>query len=217
MYQALSPILAITKPGLAELPSNSKFHKISNRNRKRTLTSACCLCHLEPIGVIPRTTHKRISVLPSSICQPNTNWSHFRRENLRWVNGPNRLGCRQTAGPYLWLMWKCPAHCVWFHTWTGCPGCYTKAGWASLREQASKQRCFMACSSVQGLHFPALMSFDDGLRCGSIKCNTLFPYSVTFSQGVLISATETLRPFSKKDDITDNKKISICQEGMACN
>lgn len=45
-------------------------------------------------------------------------------------------------------MWEGPAPCEWCHLWTGDPGCYRRAGWASCEEQGSKQPSFTAPASV---------------------------------------------------------------------
>lgn len=71
-------------------------------------------------------------------------------------------------------MRECPIHCGWFHPWSRGPGFYNEAGWASYREQVSKQNPSLTSASAPASRItpvwaPIPTSFNDEQGCGSVS------------------------------------------------
>jgi hypothetical protein len=71
----------------------------------------------------------------------------FGRGNLDCDNAPNKLVWGRACFLYRWFLWEDPAHWCSYCSYTGGPGFYTKIGWTSREQKASKQHFFDLCIS----------------------------------------------------------------------
>jgi hypothetical protein len=101
------------------------------------------------------------SILAAFVCQVDTSWNYHRKGGFPWRNASMRSNCK--AFSQLVIKGR-RVHCRWCYSWTGRPGLYKKASWASQGKQSSKQHPSMASVSAPTSKFlPCVRSSPDFL------------------------------------------------------
>jgi hypothetical protein len=104
-------------------------------------------------------------------------WNYHRERSFPWGNTSMRSSCKAFSQ----LVIKGGrARCGWSHLWSGSPGFYKKANWASQRKQARRQHPSMASASAPAFKFlPYVSSCPDFLwwwkAMWKCKLNKPFP------------------------------------------